>query len=261
MTAATYETLGKKVQRFAPFEEAASEATAFAAGEIPSRSTGFPYRNESFNEGLGERPNVIRWLAQNATKISVFNTLPIVQLARAVGYGPASSVLAGSSHHGESTGMEFEGNSALREAYESIDHADARSDRVLSDLLSTSSIRHGKRIAERLRNLALAAEEECEQGPSSKAMEALRVFLRHGPALKYPDLTLGPGGALLAEWRESGRRLLGVYFSDSPTLKFVVFRPNARHPQIIDRYSGTTTNDELVNKLLDLDGLTWAREQ
>ncbi|MGH8726894.1 MAG: hypothetical protein ACREV9_01760 [Burkholderiales bacterium] len=261
MTAATYEALGKKVQRFA-FEEAASEATAFVAGETLFRPMVLPGRNESFNEELREPPNFMRWLALNTTDMSVLSTLPVAKLARARGYGTASSVVAEpAGQPTESTGMKFESNSALQEAYESIDQADARSDSILSDLLSTSSIRHGKRIVERLRNLALAAVEECEPGPSSKAMDALRAFLRNDPALKYPDLTLGPGGALLAEWRESGRRLLGVYFSDSPTLKFVVFRPNARHPQIIDRYSGTTTIDELVGKLLDLDGLTWAHEQ
>lgn len=258
-TAATHETLGKKVQR-SPFEEAGSEATAFVPGATSSRPMVLPHRNESLNEGLRDRPNVIRRLAPNPANISVLNISSNARLARAISYRTASLVVAGSGQHTESD-MKSEGNSALQEAYESIDEADARSDRILSDLLSTSSIRHGKRIAERIRNLALAAEEEGELGPSSKAMDALRTFLRNDPALKYPDLTLGPGGALLAEWRGSGRRLLGVYFSDSPTLKFVVFRPNALHPQIIDRYSGSTTIDELVSKLLGLDGLTWAHEQ
>lgn len=254
MTAATYETFGNRVRRFSPLDESAGGVTAFTS--------------ETAADFFNQRPvgisKVLEWLVVNGSKNCELNRTPFEQLAKMIGRRVSlsgSPVVAGMSEPSEAIGATSEGHSAFQQDYEPIEQAVARFDEALSELRTTLSIPHSSRTADRIQRLALASEEEGEIGPSYKAVDMLRALMIEDSSLKYPDLTLGPQGALLAEWRGPERRLLGLYFSDLPTVKFVIFRPNARHLEIMDRYSGNTTIDELLPKLKSLDGISWAQDE
>lgn len=269
-----------------------SDAAAFALGDLSDRPSLLvpPSEPSPFNTSPSEGMSVLNWWFLHSPSTALLTTsriahfveasgyetwapwiLPsssVVQVARPVVVGsvqyvvlPSVSLLLGSPI--ELCGaipISLEGSAAFQD-YEPFDEAAERFEKALAALRAGTGVSHGSRIAERIRTLARAAEEEGELGPSAEAAEGLLAFLQTSLPLKYPDLTLGPRGALLAEWRGSEGRLLGVYLADSLRAKFVVFRPNPRHPELMDRYSGTTTVDEVVSKVVDLEGISWAREQ
>ena len=115
--------------------------------------------------------------------------------------------------------------------------------RALLNKLEATVVPAGAAIASRVKALVEAAQDE-EEPFSMDALYAFAVVAKSHPRMPYPHLTLGPKG-LLAEWRESKSRAVGIYFSDITTVQFTVARDNPRHTGQVERISGSTTVDRI----------------
>ena len=125
------------------------------------------------------------------------------------------------------------------------------------DRLQMSSIACKGRLADRIEKLSAAFAADYEGCMLSvRALIGLVDFLEAAPATPYPDLTVTPAGDCYAEWRGPQGRLLTIEFLDSGDARYLLFRPNPKHAQIIDRLAGTTTMDALPETVAPLALMT-----
>jgi hypothetical protein len=118
--------------------------------------------------------------------------------------------------------------------------------------LRNSELSFKARLAERIDTLVVAFEEDYEgHQPSARSIDGLIDFLAASPPSQYPDLTFTPAGDCYAEWR-SLRGKVAIEFLASGDARYLVFRPNPRHPQRTDRLTGTTTTDALSETMAPL---------
>ena len=66
--------------------------------------------------------------------------------------------------------------------------------------------------------------------------------------------------SLYAEWTGPGDTLLGVRFTESGEVQYALFAPNTLHKDRMDRASGITTPDTLMEKLAYLPDQRWLSE-
>ena len=119
--------------------------------------------------------------------------------------------------------------------------------------LRASSIACKGRLEERIVKLTAAFAEDYDDGAlSACAFSGLVDFLEACPSSGYPDVTATPAGDVYAEWRGPHGHLLTIEFLDSGEARYLVFRPNPKHPQRIDRLNGSTTIDALSETVAPL---------
>jgi hypothetical protein len=125
---------------------------------------------------------------------------------------------------------------------------------LLADI-AASEHEHAARLASRLQYLAQSCAEDYEgRRLSLESADALSRYLAGRPSLGWPELTVTPAGKLYAEWQWGDRCRFSVEFSSLQDVRFIVFRPNPKHPRRTDHMSGSTTLDaldETVAPLLD----------
>lgn len=113
------------------------------------------------------------------------------------------------------------------------------------------------RLAARIEHLATAFADDYDgQALSARSIDGLIDFLEATPPSDYPDLTVTPAGDCYAEWRGSQGRKVAIEFLESGDARYLLFRPNPRHPQRVDRLTGTTTIDALAETMAPLAPLT-----
>jgi hypothetical protein len=111
------------------------------------------------------------------------------------------------------------------------------------------------RLAARIEALQVSFAEDYDgRQPSPRSFDGLIDFLEASPPSGYPDLTLTPSGDCYAEWRGSHGKV-AIEFLASGDARYLVFRPNPRHPQRTDRLTGTTTTDALSETMAPLTPL------
>jgi hypothetical protein len=135
-------------------------------------------------------------------------------------------------------------------------------DSTTPDLVAVMSRLHAThlpfktKLADRLANLATLFSDDYDgRELSTRSVTGLIDFLEASPQSGYPDLTLTPAGDCYAEWRGPQGRKVAIEFRDSGEARYLLFRPNPRHPQRIDRLTGTTTIDALAETMAPLRGL------
>jgi hypothetical protein len=128
---------------------------------------------------------------------------------------------------------------------------------TLIDRLLATDITYKNRLSERIIKLSEAFAEDYEgRILSVRSLAGLVDFLELSLSSSYPDLTATPAGDVYAEWRGPEGRLLTIEFLDSGDARYLMFRPNPKHPQRVDRLSGTTTTDALPETVAPLALLT-----
>jgi hypothetical protein len=105
-------------------------------------------------------------------------------------------------------------------------------------------------LANRILTLIKDAKEE-NPGSSGISVGSLRglyhLFGLH-PYLKCPALSLTPDYNVYATWRSNGR-VFSAHFLPNGNVRFVVLKPNDKHPEREMRTSGETTVDVLLETL------------
>lgn len=138
-------------------------------------------------------------------------------------------------------------------------------DGLVARIRQNAAIFHADRIAQRLDQLWKMSEME-EPDICVISSDSLRSFERFSnlyPRMRYPDITLTPSGNLYARWKGHSRSLLSIQFLPVPEMKvrFVVFSPNQRYPEELNRASGTDFVETVMDNLSRAYGVSdWVLE-
>lgn len=124
------------------------------------------------------------------------------------------------------------------------------------------SIRHRSNLANKLLTLFNDAKEEdpCSIGISSKSLQNFINFIHLNSNLKCPTISLTPEYNIYASWRSKQKQLFGVHFLPNDDARFVIFKPNNRHPERIIRISGIVSIDTLMETTMHYHINEWISE-
>lgn len=110
---------------------------------------------------------------------------------------------------------------------------------ILTLLQDLREIKHGKRIIQRIRTLRQMARDDENGDISSDSLRSFYEFLSMHPEVNYPDISLTPDGDIYARWKGRGRSLFSVHFLPQSRVRYVVFAPDRKRPDLMDRISGS----------------------
>ena len=115
----------------------------------------------------------------------------------------------------------------------------------------SKSICYRKNLADRLLTLFNDAKEEEPDclGIAVSSLRTFSIFLHLNTNLKCPAISLTPDYNIYTSWRDEQNRLLSIHFLPNMDVRFVIFKPNARHPERKIRVSGLATIDILMETL------------
>ena len=78
-----------------------------------------------------------------------------------------------------------------------------------------------------------------------KNIQDFYSFLQLHTSLKCPTISLTPEYDIYVSWRAEQNRVFSVHFMPNGNARFVIFKPNDRHPEQQIRISGAVTTDIL----------------
>ena len=132
--------------------------------------------------------------------------------------------------------------------------------RLINYIRDESKIQFAEKLAARLDFLYEAAkEEDPDEVPISlESLSNFIGFLQKTPNLRYPSVVLTPSNEISAQWRVAPNRHFAVVFLPTGETRFVIFTPNLRDPDRIDRLSGITSVDSLLETAQPHRVLDWA---
>lgn len=117
-------------------------------------------------------------------------------------------------------------------------------------------------LANRLLNLFNDAKEEdsASLGISVGSLRNFYNFLQLHTDIKNPTISLTPDYNIYASWRGEQKRLFSVHFLPNGDTRFVIFKPNDRHPEQQIRLSGIATVDVLLETVTPGSSINWILE-
>lgn len=119
--------------------------------------------------------------------------------------------------------------------------------RLIDYIRDKSNIQFAPELAARLEFLHQAVMEDPDETPiSPESLSNFIGFLQEAPNLRYPDIVLTPSNEIRAQWRTAPNHHFAVVFLPTGETRYVIFTPNLRDPDKIDRLSGTTSMDTLM---------------
>lgn len=126
----------------------------------------------------------------------------------------------------------------------------------------STSIPYRQNLANRLLTLFNDAKEEdpANLGIAAGSLRNFYNFLRLYPDLKYPIISLTPDYNIYASWKNGRNRVFSVHFLPNGDVRFVIFKPNTRHPERQIRISGTATADILMETMAPYGIRDWITE-
>jgi hypothetical protein len=132
---------------------------------------------------------------------------------------------------------------------------------IIWRVATTLSVRYRAKLALRLSELETAMQEELEgRGITIKSLHYFVEFLRANRALRCPAVSVTPDGNIYASWRSGPHRLFSIHFLPDGKVRFVIFKPNDKHPSDIIRLSGIATVDVILGTAAPHGILAWASE-
>ena len=132
--------------------------------------------------------------------------------------------------------------------------------KLISFIRDESDVEFAQELADRLNSLYEAAkEEDPDEVPiSPESLSNFIGFLQETTNLRRPDVVLTPSNEICAQWRTAPNRHFSVVFLPSGETRYVIFTPNLRDPDKIDRLSGITYVDSLIDTAAPHRVLEWA---
>ena len=97
----------------------------------------------------------------------------------------------------------------------------------------------------------LQEEEGATADLDPDSLRAFVAFLHQAPGVRRPGITLTPEGEVYARWQGQGSRLFAVHFISGEKVRFVISRPNPRHPRLVQRVSGVDAVDTILGTAND----------
>jgi hypothetical protein len=128
--------------------------------------------------------------------------------------------------------------------------------------LRTSSSIACREVADRLLILLNDAKEDdpTSIGIVLGSLRNFYNFFQLHTDLKCPSISLTPDNNIYASWRAEQNQLFSIHFLPSADVRFVIFKPNDRHPEKQIRLSGTATTDILKETVAPHGVWIWISE-
>jgi len=133
---------------------------------------------------------------------------------------------------------------------------------LIFQIRKSPTITYHERMARRLLALFNDAKEEDSDclGISVGSLHNFYGFFRLHTNLKYPAISLTPDYNIYASWRGEKSQVFSVHFLPNEDTRFVIFKPNDKHPERKIRLSGIATTDTLL-KMIESSGVgNWISE-
>lgn len=144
-----------------------------------------------------------------------------------------------------------------------LDNEEDQTQDLIFRIRTLTPISYREKLANRLLTLFNDAKEE-DTASFGIAVDSLRNFynfIHLHTNLKYPNISLTPDDNIYISWRNEHNRVFSVLFlPNGEDARFVIFKPNNRHPKLQIRISGTTTTDILLETVESYDVLDWISE-
>lgn len=143
-----------------------------------------------------------------------------------------------------------------------LDSEEDAAQEIIYRIKTTLSVPYRERLANRLLTLVNDAKEadSSSSGITVGSLRSFYNFFRSHPNLKYPAISLMPEDNIYASWRSEQNRLFSVHFLPNGDTRFVIFKPNERHPDKQMRISGTATTDILMETVTPYGVWDWISE-
>ncbi len=127
---------------------------------------------------------------------------------------------------------------------------------------TSSSLPYRESLANRLFTLFNDAKEDdpASLGIAVGSFRNFYSFLHLHTNLKCPTISLTPDYNIYASWRGKQNRVFSVHFLPNADTRFVIFKPNDRHPERQIRISGSATTDILMETVSPYGALDWISE-
>ena len=131
--------------------------------------------------------------------------------------------------------------------------------RLIDFVRQGSRLKFANELAAQLDFLNEAVNEDPEEDSISiDSMRNFINFLQNTANLKCPSIALTPSNEIHAQWRTAPNRHFAAVFLPTGEARFVIFTPNAKEPEMIDRISGLTSVDSLLETIRPHNVLKWA---
>ncbi len=126
----------------------------------------------------------------------------------------------------------------------------------------SKSICYRESLANRLLTLFNDAKEEDLDclGIAAKSLHNFNNFLHLNTNLKCPTISLTPDYNIYASWKDEQNRVFSIHFLTNADVRFVIFKPNGRHPERKIRISGVATTDILMETVTPYGIGDWISE-
>lgn len=118
---------------------------------------------------------------------------------------------------------------------------------LIHQIRKSKVISNHESLANKLLALFNIAKEEnpTSLGIAIDSLSNFYDFLQLYTNIKNPTLSLSPDYNIYASWRSKGK-LFSAHFLQNGEIRFVLFKPNKRHPKHKIRVTGTATSDTLM---------------
>ena len=133
---------------------------------------------------------------------------------------------------------------------------------LIFQIRKSLSITYHESLANRILILFNDAKEKAPDclGIAAESLRNFYNFFRLHTNLKRPTISLTPGYNIYASWRGEQNRVFSVHFLPNGDTRFVIFKPNDKHPERKIRLFGTATTD-ILKKTVESSGVwDWISE-
>jgi hypothetical protein len=129
-------------------------------------------------------------------------------------------------------------------------------------LRAGSPLIYREHLARRLEFLMEAIEDEGEtwKEDSPESLRNMLLFLHRVPGFRYPTVTVTPSMTFRAQWTPDRSRHLGLDFLPNGQVRFVVFCPDPRHPGRVERVSGISSWESVLEKVEPYKVYRWTED-
>lgn len=105
-----------------------------------------------------------------------------------------------------------------------------------------------ERLVRRLEFLFQAMAEECEAwgADSAESLRKMLQFLQSVPSFRYPTVSVTPSATFRAQWTDGENAHFTLDFLADGQVRFVVFSPDPHHPDRVQRLSGMTSWENVM---------------
>lgn len=134
--------------------------------------------------------------------------------------------------------------------------------RQITALRRGGRLPYRERLARRLDILleALEEEEETWTETSPDSLRQMLLFLQAVPDFRCPTVTMTPSATFRAQWQAGRDRHFAVDFLPDGQVRFVVFAPDPRHPDRVQRVSGIVGRAEVIRAVEPYNVHRWAAD-